>query len=71
MKKTAVQSLYEWFLSDAVHTLDDVKKRFLAAQEEEKQQILDAHMTGEGYNDQSAAKIAEKYYSEIYKTIIK
>lgn len=57
---TAVQKLYEWFLSDAVHTLDDVKKAFLQAQEEERQQIEHAYETG-----------IERKILEPYKKLIK
>lgn len=65
--KTAV----EWLIEE-IKKHDKVFDEYYFAEiqqslEMEKQQIIDSHMSGEGYNDKSALKSAEQYYNETYK----
>ena len=71
-KQTAVEWLFEQMYKEPRSELSfaitgcKVDKMFNQAIALEKEQIIEAWIDGEGYNDIAATPMAEKYYKETY-----
>jgi hypothetical protein len=71
-KQTAVEWLYNELSKNNISN-DSIKSRIYKESEilkqakaMEKEQIIDAWIDGEGYDDIAATPIAEQYYNETY-----
>ena len=66
MEQTAVEWLF-LMLNNPNKDKKFANKLLDKAKELEKQQIIDAHLNAQGYNDSPAIRSAEQYYNETFK----
>jgi hypothetical protein len=66
-KQTAVEWLHQKLATSSSEELvGNINIWFMEAKSMEKEQIIDAWIDGEGYDDIAATPIAEQYYNETY-----
>ena len=68
MEQTAVEWLDRWFRDNSEATHEEGNNALQQAKQMEKEQIVNAHLTGLVYPlEMDASKQAEQYYKDNYK----